>query len=128
MSVHPLAHPTRWKWTRSELLCAYAGVWACVRAQMVEFNQAYWGHMDHNTDLIAPMYPYPHEIEAYAIGNGSMPLIMCEYAHAMGNSLGGFAEYWRIIRSHASLQVKSSQELKTLFAPSGHPGTKVEVA
>ena len=73
-------------------------------ANQVEFNSAYWGHMDGNTDLIAPMYPYPYEIEDYARRNGSMPLIMCEYAHAMGNSLGGFDSYWRIIRSHASLQ------------------------
>jgi len=73
-------------------------------ANQVQFNSAFWGRIDVNTDLIAPMYPYPHEIEAYALQNGSMPLIMCEYAHAMGNSLGGFDEYWRIIRKYESLQ------------------------
>lgn len=72
-------------------------------ANQVEFNAAFWGNMDHNTDMIVPMYPYPHEIEYYALKNGSMPLVMCEFAHAMGNSLGGFSEYWRIIRRHASL-------------------------
>ena len=70
----------------------------------VEFNQEFWGKIASNTDLIAPMYPYPHEIEEYAKRNGSMPLVMCEYAHAMGNSLGSFDVYWRIIRSHRSLQ------------------------
>jgi beta-galactosidase len=46
------------------------------------------------------MYPHPGEIEHYARRNGTLPLIMCEYAHAMGNSLGGFGEYWRVIRRH----------------------------
>jgi len=73
-------------------------------ANAVEFNAGYWARMDSNTDLIAPMYPYPHELEEYALRNGSMPLIMCEYAHAMGNSLGGFETYWQLIRKHASLQ------------------------
>ncbi len=33
-----------------------------------------------------------------------MPLIMCEYIHAMGNSCGGADEYWNAIRSHHGLQ------------------------
>lgn len=32
------------------------------------------------------------------------PLILDEYSHAMGNSLGGFADYWRIIRMEPLLQ------------------------
>src|SRR5699024_6538901 len=32
------------------------------------------------------------------------PLIMCEYAHAMGNSCGNLADYWEAIRSHHGLQ------------------------
>ncbi|MGC8400982.1 glycoside hydrolase family 2 TIM barrel-domain containing protein [Enterobacter mori] len=32
------------------------------------------------------------------------PLILCEYAHAMGNSFGGFARYWQAFRSHPRLQ------------------------
>ncbi len=32
------------------------------------------------------------------------PLIQCEYAHAMGNSEGGFKEYWDLIRKYPSLQ------------------------
>lgn len=70
----------------------------------VEFNGQYWSQIDFNTDVIAPMYPTPYEIDTYARRNGSMPLIMCEYAHAMGNSLGAFDEYWRVIRSRPSLQ------------------------
>jgi beta-galactosidase len=32
------------------------------------------------------------------------PLILCEYAHAMGNSFGGFAKYWQAFRRHPRLQ------------------------
>ena len=78
---------------------------AILLAEQVAFSAAFWGQMDFNTDIIAPMYPYPQEIEYYAVKNGTMPLVMCEYAHAMGNSLGGFVEYWRVIRRHrTSLQ------------------------
>ena len=32
------------------------------------------------------------------------PLILCEYAHAMGNSFGGFHKYWQAFRQHPRLQ------------------------
>lgn len=35
--------------------------------------------------------------------NGMRPIMMCEYAHCMGNSLGNFAEYWELIRSEPRL-------------------------
>ena len=49
---------------------------ALKRPTAVEFDERYWGQIDSNTDVIAPMYPSPDELEAYAIENGSMPLIM----------------------------------------------------
>lgn len=58
-----------------------------------------------NTDLYVPMYSKPHEIENYAKNpNAQKPLILCEYAHAMGNSLGNFTEYWDVIRKYPILQ------------------------
>ena len=36
--------------------------------------------------------------------NPRKPLIQCEYAHAMGNSEGGFREYWDLIRKYPSYQ------------------------
>ena len=36
--------------------------------------------------------------------NAKRPFIMCEYAHAMGNSTGNFKEYWEIIRNSKNLQ------------------------
>jgi beta-galactosidase len=58
------------------------------------------------SDLIAPMYPSVPDLVAWATRCGPpvQPLIMCEYAHAMGNAAGGLADYWDAIRSHHGLQ------------------------
>jgi beta-galactosidase len=55
-----------------------------------------------NSDIIAPMYPTPEHMVLYAQKNPQpqKPFIMCEYAHAMGNSLGNFKDYWDIIRGN----------------------------
>jgi len=60
--------------------------------------------LDWNTDVYCPMYPSPNEVEGYAKTNPYRPMIMCEYAHAMGNSVGNFQEYWDIIESYPVLQ------------------------
>ncbi len=44
-----------------------------------------------------------HQKMAFAAGE-MRPLILCEYAHAMGNSLGGFAKYWQAFRQYPRLQ------------------------
>ncbi len=44
-----------------------------------------------------------HQKMAFATGE-TRPLILCEYAHAMGNSLGGFAKYWQAFRQYPRLQ------------------------
>lgn len=57
---------------------------------------------EFNTDIDNPMYPDPGSMAEYAKNNPqpAKPFIMCEYAHAMGNSLGNFKEYWDIIRGN----------------------------
>ncbi|HEY5509837.1 MAG TPA: glycoside hydrolase family 2 TIM barrel-domain containing protein [Prolixibacteraceae bacterium] len=57
---------------------------------------------EFNTDIVNPMYPTPNSMLDYAAKNPNpkKPFIMCEYAHAMGNSMGNFKDYWDIIRSH----------------------------
>ena len=56
------------------------------------------------TDLVCPMYPTVDLIEAYAQDPaGDRPLIMCEYAHAMGNGSGNLKEYWDAIRKASRL-------------------------
>lgn len=59
---------------------------------------------DH-CDIYCPMYPDYAELANYGKDpRHQRPFIMCEYAHAMGNSEGGFKEYWDIIRSNDALQ------------------------
>lgn len=57
---------------------------------------------DWNTDLIVPMYASPAAMKNYVKNTPvpTRPFIQCEYAHAMGNSLGNFKDYWDIIREH----------------------------
>jgi beta-galactosidase len=51
------------------------------------------------------MYARIGEIEAYAKDNkNDRPLIMCEYAHAMGNSTGNLQDYWDVIEKYPILQ------------------------
>ncbi len=57
------------------------------------------------TDLVCPMYSSIDQIVAYAQDpRADRPLIMCEYAHAMGNSLGNYKEYWQAIENNPGLQ------------------------
>lgn len=57
-----------------------------------------------HTDIYCPMYCDYDGAESYCKNNPDKPLIQCEYAHAMGNSLGGFKEYWDLIRKYPSYQ------------------------
>ena len=60
--------------------------------------------LEWNTDIYCPMYPHPNTLIQYSLSNPTRPLIMCEYAHAMGNTLGNFKEYWDIIESFPAIQ------------------------
>ncbi len=57
-----------------------------------------------NTDIYAPMYERIEQMEAYALNNPERPYIQCEYAHAMGNSVGNFQDYWDMFEAHDVLQ------------------------
>ncbi|HBN47438.1 MAG TPA: beta-galactosidase, partial [Prevotella sp.] len=57
------------------------------------------------TDIFCPMYYSVDASEKYAQDpNSPMPLIQCEYNHTMGNSSGGFLEYWDLIRKYPKYQ------------------------
>ncbi|WP_333850977.1 beta-galactosidase [Leclercia sp.] len=68
------------------------------------------------TDIVCPMYARVDQDQPFpAVPKWSLkkwigmpdetrPLILCEYAHAMGNSFGGFAKYWDAFRKHPRLQ------------------------
>ena len=57
-----------------------------------------------NTDIICPMYPVWNVMKKVSKTKLHRPYIMCEYAHAMGNSMGNFQEYWDLIRSSHNMQ------------------------
>ena len=62
------------------------------------------GGYDSKTDIHCPMYIDYEESEKYCKSDGVKPYIQCEYAHAMGNSEGGFKEYWDLIRKYPKYQ------------------------
>ncbi|MBD5330797.1 MAG: DUF4981 domain-containing protein [Bacteroides sp.] len=68
----------------------------------VQYERA--GYSDH-TDIYCPMYAGYDHVEDYGKRTDvTKPMIQCEYAHAMGNSEGGFKEYWDLIRKYPNLQ------------------------
>ena len=67
----------------------------------VQYERARGGK---NTDIHCPMYVSPAECEAIVLRKSGKPLIQCEYAHAMGNSMGNFKEYWDLIRKYPTYQ------------------------
>jgi len=89
-----------------------------------------------NTDIFVPMYATPADMEKYAKNTFmSKPLIQCEYAHAMGNSLGGFKEYWDLFEKYDKLQggfiwdyvdqgLKTIKNGKEIYAYGGDFGPK----
>ena len=58
-----------------------------------------------HSDALCPMYTKPDAIPGYyaLYGNGR-PFFMVEYAHAMGNSVGNFQEYWDVFESNRHFQ------------------------
>lgn len=72
------------------------------KSRLVQFEQS--GEKE-NTDIVCPMYPSIRYMKEYASRKEvTRPFIMCEYAHAMGNSSGNFKEYWDIIRGSKNMQ------------------------
>ena len=59
---------------------------------------------DGKTDIFCPMYYNYQDCEKYAQGSNPRPLIQCEYAHSLGNAMGGFNKYWELIRKYPNYQ------------------------
>ena len=57
-----------------------------------------------HTDIYCPMYAGIDHLVRYAKGDDPRPLILCEYAHAMGNSEGNLQDYWDVIEQYPKLQ------------------------
>lgn len=71
------------------------------KTRAVQYEQAGTSEF---TDVYCPMYQDYEGNKKYCEGDIEKPLIQCEYTHAMGNSLGGFKEYWDLIRKYPKYQ------------------------
>lgn len=81
---------------------AYKWIKSRDKTRLVQFEQAM---EEDNTDVVCPMYPSIEYMKEYAKRKDvKRPFIMCEYAHAMGNSSGNFQEYWDIIHGSTNMQ------------------------
>ncbi|WEK37364.1 MAG: glycoside hydrolase family 2 TIM barrel-domain containing protein [Candidatus Pseudobacter hemicellulosilyticus] len=78
--------------------------WAKSRdnSRPVQYEQAHDRH--RNTDIICFMYPGWNNMVNDAKKDLGKPYIMCEYAHAMGNSMGNMQDYWDLMRTSKNMQ------------------------
>lgn len=80
----------------------YAWIKQRDNSRPIHFEQAWGGP---TTDIVSLMYPSMEQIESYAKReNPAKPFIMCEYAHAMGNSTGNFKDYYDLMEGYAHMQ------------------------
>ncbi|MBT3426386.1 MAG: DUF4981 domain-containing protein [Gammaproteobacteria bacterium] len=97
----------------------------------------HWDSNPQGSDTVCPMYPSVAEIIAHARhSKDPRPLIMCEYAHAMGNSCGNLLEYWQAIEKYRGLQggfiwewldhgIKSTENNESYWAYGGDFGEEI---
>ncbi len=67
----------------------------------IQYQEAWY---EAHTDIVVPMYKNITFISEFAEKEDSRPLILCEYAHAMGNSVGNLQDYWDVIDAYPNLQ------------------------
>jgi beta-galactosidase len=87
------------------------GDWARDRdaSRLIHYEGANASGYDY-VDFESPMYAPIEGLDAWCRDMEKkrpelqMPMIQCEYSHAMGNSCGGLAEYWDLFRKEKLLQ------------------------
>lgn len=73
---------------------------------LIHWNPAYYREDQFFvTDVYSPMYPSAQDVSAFIeAGHTDKPYILCEFAHAMGNSLGDVEAYRALISKHPTFQ------------------------
>ena len=79
----------------------YEAIKAMDTSRPVQYERAV---LNDHTDIYCPMYLSYAGVERYMASNPTKPLIQCEYAHAMGNSMGGLKEYMDLVRKYPQYQ------------------------
>lgn len=105
------------------------------QSRLVHYESTvHWPEYNSCTDVLSHMYAKPHFLESYGKRNEGKPLILCEFSHAMGNSLGNFHKYTELFDRYPKLQggfiwdwkdqalVKKVESGKTFFAYGGDFG------
>lgn len=80
---------------------AYHAIKALDNTRPVQYERA---GLAKETDIFCPMYYDYNDCVKYSEGKSNRPLIQCEYAHAMGNSMGGFMHYMELTRKYPKYQ------------------------
>lgn len=95
-----------------------------------------WLNSFSDYDISSYMYPGLKQVERMAKKDSKRPVILCEYAHAMGNSTGHFKNYWDLFESYPNLQggyiwdwvdqglQQVTEDGKPYFVYGGHFGEK----
>ena len=78
--------------------------WLCNRDRSRRPVQSEDAGTDSYTDIFCPMYKKIDVLVNYALSRPYRPLILCEYAHSMGNSCGNMKDYWDVIERYPCLQ------------------------
>ncbi len=74
-------------------------------SRLVHYEGVYWNReFDHISDMESRMYAKPEEAEDYVKNGSGKPFILCEYMHAMGNSLGGMKHYTDLAERYPKYQ------------------------
>ncbi|TDB68842.1 glycoside hydrolase family 2 TIM barrel-domain containing protein [Arundinibacter roseus] len=55
-------------------------------------------------DIVSVMYPSIDHLIELVKKDDTRPMIICEYAHAMGNSVGNLQEYWDLFEKYPTMQ------------------------
>jgi len=78
---------------------------AWIKNNYPRYIVSYESTNSYHSDILCPMYARVEGIPYYWQAQGKKrPMVLIEYAHAMGNSVGNFKEYWDLFESHRSLQ------------------------
>jgi beta-galactosidase len=91
----------------NNFLAGYKWIKSRDRSRPVQYERAEksTNTTERHTDIWAPMYASIEYIERYALDTlNDRPLILCEYAHAMGNSVGNLQDYWDVMENYPKLQ------------------------
>ncbi len=107
MAIRDINHPSVIIWSLGNeagngpnFVNAYDSLKAYDKTRPIQYERA---EQERNTDIVCPMYAWDY-MKYYGNEKHERPMILCEYAHAMGNSVGGFDEYLYFFKNSYQLQ------------------------